>query len=139
STLVAFALAVFIVILLMHPFNELAGVQLGLFHRELWSFWIVLIVIATGIGAMAGIYPAFLLSSLNPIKALKGGLLIASSSSSWLRKVLVGFQFTISICLIIAMIVIVRQVKYISEKHPGFDKDQVIIVSYADRLKNRDV
>lgn len=139
STLIAFALAVCIVMLFMHPFKQLAGVDLSLFQRELSSFWIVLFIVVAGLGAIAGIYPALLLSSFNPIRALKGGVPLGSPSSGWLRKVLVGFQFTISICLIIAMIVIVRQVKYITEKDAGFDRDQVIIVSSADRLKNRDV
>jgi putative ABC transport system permease protein len=70
---------------------------------------------------------------------LKGGFVDVKGSAGFLRKALVAFQFTISICLIIATIVIIQQMEYILNKDPGFDKEQVIVLTNADGLPNREV
>ncbi|MBT1696820.1 ABC transporter permease [Fulvivirgaceae bacterium PWU4] len=136
TAVIAFVLALLMTAALLHPFNQLSGKQFALLHLDLP--WIYLTGFAVAIGLLAGLYPALLLSAFSPVKVLKGAS-SASAGTAWLRKCLVIFQFTISIGLTIAVIVIVRQMDYIARKDPGFQRAQVIIVHNADRLSNRQV
>jgi putative ABC transport system permease protein len=135
--MLAFALTLVIIILLLQPFNQLAGKQLELFHAGLWSVWLILAGLAATIGIIAGLYPAVYLSSFNPVHVLKSSNMKVAGSAGWLRKALVCLQFTISICLIIGTTVVVSQMNYIGNKHPGFDKEHVVVVPNARMLNNR--
>ena len=88
------------------------------------------------VGIVAGIYPAFFLSSFNTIKVLKGTVLNRGSRSNPLRSTLVVFQFFVSIALIIATIVVYQQLNYMQNKKLGYDKDQVLFLPDARLLNN---
>ena len=82
---------------------------------------------------MAGTYPALVLSSLIPVKVLRGGSL-KSSSKSWLRNILVITQFSISIILIVGTFIVKDQLDYIQNKKLGFNRDQILIVKKTDDI-----
>ncbi|SDL48622.1 putative ABC transport system permease protein [Catalinimonas alkaloidigena] len=113
-------------------FNEMAGKAL-LFPWQAW--WLVPVILggALLVGTLAGLYPSFYLSSFQPIQVLKGSLR-AGSRRAPLRNLLVVFQFTISIVLIIGTGIIYRQMHYILHKKLGFDKDQVVLIQGAQTL-----
>lgn len=97
------------------------------------------------LGITAGLYPAFMLSGRNAILALKNNVKNSLSSGANLRKVLIAFQFCISIALIAATIVITRQIQYLSDQELGFEQENVVVVkllredmaSYYEPFKNR--
>jgi putative ABC transport system permease protein len=88
------------------------------------------------IGIAAGIYPSFYLSAFKPIDVLKGSVSRGSRGSA-LRSVMVVFQFTTSIVLIIGTFIIYRQMDFILNKKIGFDKEQVIMIQGANTLGDK--
>lgn len=92
-----------------------------------------LLVFALVIGLLAGVYPAFVLSSFKPALALKGKIQ-TSRGNAGLRKILVVSQFAISVVLIIATIIIGQQLNYLNSRDLGFDKERVVTLPYYNEL-----
>ena len=125
-TFLSLIIAIALVLVFLPLFNEITGKQLSLPFTKLY-FWVSLSGLLIVTGLVAGSYPAFFLSSLRPVRVLKGNLKL-SSSAVFLRKGLVVFQFALSTILIIAVIVIYRQVNYIQNKNLGYDRENLVYV-----------
>jgi putative ABC transport system permease protein len=123
-------LALGIALLLLPMFNNLSGKELHAGMLFSPRFLPVLVLLVFVVGCLAGSYPAFYLSSFQPIQVLKGKI-AAGFKSSWLRSTLVVGQFTISIALIIGTLVIYRQLNYIRSRGTGYNRDQVLIIHNA--------
>jgi putative ABC transport system permease protein len=132
STITAMALA----IVLLPLFNQMSGKELTFTARSLTWLLPSSLVIVIVIGFLAGSYPAFYLSAFQPIEVLKGKL-ATGLKGSFLRSFLVIFQFSISIFLIIATLVIYNQLNYIHNKSLGFDRTQVLVVKNTNVLGNQ--
>jgi len=117
--------AVAIIQLSLPYFNNLTGKSLvfGPDPLNLAALSLVTIIV----GLMAGIYPAFVLSSFNPVTVMKGSF-TGQGEGKWIRSGLVIFQFWISIVLMIGTMVIQQQMKFMREKSMGFDKSQVLVI-----------
>jgi len=128
QALIAFILAVGITALLIPLFNFLAGktISTGLFHHP--SYILALFGIAVGIGLLAGIYPALVLSAFQPITVLKGRF-ATGNRGMLLRRGLVVFQFTISIAFIAATLIVYSQLTYMRSQDLGFSNQQTIVVN----------
>src|SRR6056297_94287 len=124
---IAIWLSVALADLLLPKFNQLAGKQISIdWMNNLWIILLTLIV-ALVIGIIAGSYPAFVLSSFKPLKVLKEKIKF-SSSSSFLRKILVVFQFSISVTLIICTLVVFIQWQYMHNKPLGIDPSNNVMI-----------
>jgi putative ABC transport system permease protein len=137
TTVLSTALAITIAALCMSWFNNLSAKDLHISDILQPKYLLVLIALPVIVGFLAGIYPAFVLSSFNPIVVLKGKLSGGLKRNN-LRNVLVVGQFTMSIFLIAATIIVFRQLNYIQTKKLGFNKDQMLIVRTAALDNNRD-
>ncbi len=86
------------------------------------------------LGVVAGIYPAFIISSFRPSTILKGQQGVSLRSRGSLRKVLVIAQFSTSIVLIIATLITLRQLRYMNDRELGYAKEQVVLLQYFSEL-----
>lgn len=133
-TFFSIIISLLLVALLLPFFNQLTGKQMNLPFNE-FSFWGMLGVLLIITGLMAGSYPAFFLSSLAPIRVLKGALKF-ESSAVWLRKGLVVFQFSLSIILIVGMLVIYRQVNYVQNISLGYQPAHLVYFPLEGKFIN---
>ncbi|HZI54481.1 MAG TPA: FtsX-like permease family protein, partial [Chitinophagaceae bacterium] len=135
SILSAF-LGLLLVKLLLPYFNELSGRELqfsfSLYPEMIWMLaGLVLLV-----GLLAGSYPALILSGFGPIEALKSKIKL--NGSNLFTKSLVTSQFVVSIGLIISTMIILQQTKYMVDKNPGFNKDNIVVVD-ASETKSKEI
>lgn len=126
-SLMAFCIALAITQALLPAFSHVAGRNLSLSFSKDWFIIAGFFVLSVITGLLAGSYPAFYLSSFQPVKVLKGRF-TNSLSAVALRKGLVIFQFIISVVLIIASVVIMNQMNYLRSTDLGFAKDQQIVI-----------
>ncbi|NLR56811.1 FtsX-like permease family protein [Chitinophaga polysaccharea] len=137
SVLMAFAallLAILLVYGLLPAFNHITQKQLSLSDLNI-NFILSAIGITLFTGLVAGSYPAFLLSGFKPVIALKGKF-SNSIGELLIRKGLVVFQFTLSIILIVAVLVIYRQISFIQTKNLGYSKDHIISIYKQGKLED---
>ena len=132
-SVIATALALLWVGLALHPFGALAGKDLS--FSILLQPWLIATTLGCMlvVGGLAGSYPAFYLSSFRPAEVLRGGQQSLLKGQT-IRNALVVFQFTMSIALAIATLLMHQQLTYLRAKQLGFDKENVLIVSNADYL-----
>ncbi len=123
-TSLALVLAVSLVTILLPGFNELTNKQLSLplNQPQGWAILLGLLVIT---GGLAGSYPALFLSSLNPVRVLKGTLRFGAGAQLF-RRGLVIFQFVLSMLMMVGTLVIYRQLQYIQTKNLGYDRENLI-------------
>ena len=135
-SVISMILAFGIILLLIPAFNTISGKDLSVayFLQPKWILVLVAFVLITGL--IAGLYPAFVLSSFNPIMVLKGRFK-SNRYGLALRNGLVIFQFAISVILIISTIVVNRQMNYMLGNKLGFNKDHVIVLERTDMVENQ--
>lgn len=124
-SVISLLLALFLVRVFLPVFNNIAGLELNLLQHPVIVYWMGGLTLLTGL--LAGVYPAFYLSSFRPILVLKGKL-TNNLSALIFRKGLVVFQFTISVFLILASLIIGQQMNFLRDRDLGFQKDQQLAV-----------
>ncbi|MEO1253824.1 MAG: ABC transporter permease [Bacteroidota bacterium] len=133
-------LAIFFGVLLawifLPAFNLLADTYLSIPWSSIW-FLPVIICVGLVIGLLSGVYPAFFLSSFQPVEVLKGGR-SGSYKISILRGGMIVFQFAATVILIIGSLIIHQQFQYLMNKSLGYEKDHVLNIVGLDSMdKNK--
>ena len=128
TAFIALAVSILLFYLLLPTFNLLSGKSLEFSTLQKPINMLTLGGMVLLVGLLGGIYPALYLSKFNPIDVLKGTL-AKSSGNVALRRTLVIFQFSVSMIMLICTMIVYGQLKYLSEKDLGFNKDQVLTLT----------
>jgi ABC-type antimicrobial peptide transport system permease subunit len=115
-------------------FNDITEKNIDLLNLPV-STWTMVFVITLLTGILSGSYPAFLLSSFSSTDLFKKKV-ETSSSTKWIRKGLVVFQFTISVVFISSMIIISKQIDFVQDKNIGFDRENLLAITLSKDLQN---
>lgn len=128
-TFISFSVALILVYLALPWFSSLIDTKLSIKASDipLIYLWVI------PVGLLAGSYPAFLLSSFNPAKVIKGNKSIGKGGS-WLRNGLVVFQFSVSIILLIGTMIIRDQLNYLQTKDLGLNPEHLLVVKKTDDI-----
>ncbi len=129
--IISLIIALIFMELILPVFNQFTTKQLDLITNFNPASILLLLGMTLLLGIIAGIYPAFMLSSFKPVKVLKGSGLKGQKGGD-LRKVLVVLQWSLSIILIICTIILFQQLKYMQNKKLGFDKEQILYTRFYD-------
>lgn len=133
---ISLVIALIIIKISLPYFNNLISANLSV---NLFSGWYVipsLLLFTLLVGFLSGSYPALYLSSFNPYEVLKGSIK-SSMKNGMLRRILVVFQFAISILLIVGTIIMYRQIRFMENKDLGFNKDQILVIEKTDDLTTK--
>ena len=133
---IAAIIASLFVIVLTPAFNHLIGKEISLTLFSGYKGFLGLLALILLVGTAAGAYPAFVLASFNPVEVLKGTLNPGSISKT-LRGILVIFQFTVSIVIIIGAFVIYRQLNFMTSASMGIEKENLLVLRRPDALGNK--
>lgn len=123
----SFFLALFLVTFGLNWFNDLSAKAIVVPWANAY-FWLLCLIFIFITGLLAGSYPSFYLSSFQPIKVLKG-ISAVNRFAFTPRKVLVVFQFTISVTLIISTIVVYRQVQFAKNRPVGYTREGLLMLA----------
>jgi putative ABC transport system permease protein len=126
-SLIALVFAVVLVEIALPYINNLSDRDISLPVFSNLGVTLLIIVCTAIVGLISGIYPAVYLSSFNPVKVLKGSVQ-TGKNKGLLRNFLVVGQFIIAIFLMIATVLVIRQLRFMQHKDPGFIRDQVVTV-----------
>jgi len=133
-TLISLLAGVLIAYVLLPYFNHATGKVLT-FHLLIQPLPLMaLAALCTIIALASGSYPAVVLSSTRLTSILKAGVRLTSSGGIF-RKSLIVFQFGVSVCLIIATIIVVQQINFIQKKDLGYDKEHVIVLPIGQKAR----
>ena len=127
--------AVLVLILCIPYFNNLLNIKLVL-PFDKWYSWALILALGAFTGLISGSYPAFYLSSFQPIKVLKG-MFKGGTSALPIRKILVVVQFAFAVFLITATICIYRQILYVQNLGNGYDKNNLVEVPVEGSLDTK--
>lgn len=130
--ILSFVLAVLLSLLVLPAYNNLVEKQLVIDFTSS-TFWTYSMVVVLVTGVFSGSYPAFYLSSFNPVKTLKGSFSVGKGGSIP-RKVLVIIQFGFAILLMISTVVIFKQIELVKNRELGYTQENLITINYTEEI-----
>lgn len=131
-SLVAYIVAILLSQLALPAYNNLVDKHLTIDYTSV-DFWLFSGAVILGTGILSGSYPAFYLSSFQPVRTLKGSVSIGKSGATP-RKVLVVLQFGFSILLMISAFVIFQQIELVQNRQLGYNQQNLITVEYTEEM-----
>jgi putative ABC transport system permease protein len=136
-TTISVGLSIAVIQSLLAPVNSFMDMSLSLDFTDirLWSF---LIILATSVSLLSGLYPAFVISNFKPAAVLKGQINLKDSAGFNLRRGLVVMQFFISHLFLIGTIVVLKQMDFMDKQDMGFRKDAIITIPIPEHQEASD-
>ena len=131
TVLIAFVLGMIVVVMLLPAFNALSAKNLIIAHSSA-GFYFGIICIIFFCCLLSGGYPAYYISSLNPVSSIMG-IFLKDAGNERFRRYMVIFQFTVSLVLITFTLVVRKQVNYLEKKDLGFDRSDIGYFMYPIR------
>lgn len=128
--LLSFAAAIILVSVSINLFNQIADKNIVLPYPNPY-FWLMALIFISITGLLSGVYPAFFLSSFQPVKILKGTVR-TGKLASLPRKILVVVQFTVSVSLVIGTLVVYKQIQYAQSRPIGYERNGLVTVPLND-------
>jgi putative ABC transport system permease protein len=136
TAVISLMIALGMVVLILPKFNQFVARNLSLNISSNISLFTSLFLIAIFVGIISGVYPAAFLSSFKPVRVLKGNLVPGIKKISF-RTVLVVFQFTVSIILIVCVGIVSAQLDYMKTRNLGFDEEHVVVLPGSPAIHER--
>jgi putative ABC transport system permease protein len=136
-TVIALLLALIIVKMVLPSFNAFTEKKLTLGWYTDYQVWVLVLLSAILVGMLSGIYPAFFQARLKPFLLLKNKIDVGKGTLS-VRRALVVFQFSLSIIMIVATLIVFQQMKFVDRKDMGFSKEQLLVVDINSGLVRRE-
>ncbi|MFC2096902.1 ABC transporter permease [Bacteroidota bacterium] len=136
TTLISMFFAIILLESFLPTFNSFVGCELDIEYFSNWIFSFGLLALCVLVGFLSGFYPALVLSAFKPVKILKSAI-PTGGKSPYLRRILVIFQFIISIVLISSTILIIKQIDYLKNKELGYDKENIVLLSISNDNKSK--
>lgn len=133
---IALLLGIGLAVLVLPVFSELANKTLSLDTLNNAKSWLSVAGLMALVTAAAGLYPALVLSSFEPVHVLKGGRSTTGGNATF-RKVLVVFQFGITVFLLVATTVVFKQLQYVQKTDIGYDREQVVAIPLSEASSRR--
>lgn len=131
--ILAFILSLILVVSFLPLFNDVAGKKMSIPWGN-GMFWLISIAFILITGMLAGSYPAFYLSSFQPLKVLKGTFKVGKGAAIP-RRVLVVMQFTVSVMLIIGTIIVFQQIQYAKDRPIGYTRNGLINMGFETEVR----
>jgi putative ABC transport system permease protein len=135
--LISLLFAFILMEIVLPEFNRITGKALEIYYAQQWQFVILITMIAVLTGLLSGFYPSVFMASRKAINLFKGEFYRIKKEKISLRKVLVTFQYAIVVLLIILTLSFTLQIKYVTNKDVGFNKENLIFTSI--RVSREDV
>ncbi|HMI65074.1 MAG TPA: FtsX-like permease family protein [Cyclobacteriaceae bacterium] len=133
--LLALVIALLLVSVSLSSFNAMADKSIRLPFANIY-FWIASVAFLLLTSFVSGLYPAFYLSSFQPVKVLKGTVRLGRQAALP-RKILVVIQVTVSVVLIIGTVIVYQQIQFAQDRPVGYDKEGLIRISISDSDFNK--
>jgi putative ABC transport system permease protein len=125
--------SILVTLIALPYFNDLSGRQLQFQALLTPSFMLFAVLVTAAVSVLAGIYPAAVLTRLQPVRVLKG-VFRTDHGGKWVQQSLIVFQFAISAFLIAATIIIQKQLYFIQNKKLGYDREHVLVLPMNARI-----
>jgi len=131
-SVLALAIATFLVGLFIGYFNEFTGKEISFSLSDNYEVFAGIFVLTLFIGFLSGSYPAFYLSSFQPVMVLKGNLSHTGKGNQKLRRLLVGIQFFIAVFMVISSLIVSGQLRFLKEKDLGYNEKNMVMLQSKD-------
>lgn len=137
-SVISMMLSVFIVQTIIESELTFIGINFASLAENFLLYSPLYFLFALVVGFLAGTYPSLVVAAFNPVKIFRSSNSFSGSKST-AKKIIITFQFSIAIFLIITSFIISRQMRYISEKNLGFDKEQILVLRLPRDNSDRNI